>query len=120
MSPLGDAVERWRRAVISNVPSQQIQPYATHLDRYFLATDWTRDQVLDYLAKQHIDGEFSSLQIRDIVIDSEGPNSASVHFEKDFSYKRKGETTSAVVRSVLHFVREAGDWKISYERDFKS
>lgn len=113
------AVEEWRQALLTNAPAQQVQPYANHMERYFLAHDWTKEQVYNYLQKLHYDGGFTAFVIRDLVVDAETDSTASVHFTKDFSIERNGNTTSAVVKSVLHFERAGHEWKINYERDFR-
>ncbi len=115
-----DAVAKWRVALLSNNPDQQAEPYANFVERYFLATNWTNAQVKDYLTKLHSDGDFAALSLSNVAVDTQSESAAEVHFTKDFTIWRKGVTTTAIVRSVLHFVRENGEWKVNYERDFKS
>jgi hypothetical protein len=52
---------------------------------------------------------------------SKNPDSTvEVHFVEDFQFVQSGEVKSGIVRTVLHFIKQNGDFKITFERQFNS
>ena len=119
-SDIEAAFQSWRLALLSNNPHLQAQPYADHIHRYFLASDWSRSQLEDYLRRFDSRSSFRDVEVSDVNYEPESDGSTGVSFMKHFSVQGNGVVTTAVVRSVLHFVRENGELKINYERDFKN
>jgi hypothetical protein len=116
-----DALEGWRVAMLSNDPVREADCYADHVDRYFLQTDVTRDYVLQYLQKMRARGDSTqNIGISRVTMSKNPDSTVEVHFVEDFQFVQSGEVKSGIVRTVLHFIKQNGDFKITFERQFNS
>lgn len=110
------AVANWRNALLSNDPRRLANCYAANLDRYLLQVNVTRQFVRQYFFARHDRGDvISSAEIFGLnlrQLSNSGVEAQAVEVSDSLTAgQRKHETT----RVTLHFTREGGAWKISYE-----
>jgi ketosteroid isomerase-like protein len=111
------AINNWRDALISNDPARLANCYAETVDRYFLQTNVTHDYVKQYIVNMHDRGDFvRTEQISEIGLQRLSDTAVEAQFIEAFESFSAGQERQGTVRTILHFVQEAGVWKISYER----
>jgi serine/threonine protein kinase/ketosteroid isomerase-like protein len=115
------AINNWREAILSNDPSRLADCYSGTLDRYFLQINVTQDYVKQYIMKMHDRGDFvRSEQISQISLQRISDAAIEAQFIETFDSVSAGQDKQATVRTILHFTKESGGWKISYERQLNS
>jgi hypothetical protein len=111
----------WARAEESNDPVQQAECYSTHIDRYFLSRNVSKDYVRDYMTtwlKEH-SRRVVTFSPKDIALEDESTAQAKVRLVKDVVTEDDQGTSERFTRSVLYLRNEDGHWKIFSEQDFK-
>ena len=118
---ISTAINNWRDAILSNDPSRLADCYAGTLDRYFLQTNVTHDYVKQYIMNMHDRGDFvRSEQISQISLQRLSDVVVEAQFIETFDSVSASQDKQATVRTILHFTKESGGWKISYERQLNS
>lgn len=115
------ALGRWQRALLSNDATQIAPSYAMEVDRYFLQTGVSRAWVLDYMERMEERGvRLTAYDLQNITIKHLAQGEAEVGFQAAFQFSTPSLDRKGNARTVLRLRREEGDWKIFYERDFRS
>ena len=118
---IGQALERWRTALLTNDSAQIAPSYAAHVNRYFLKIQVSRAFIRDYMERDEERGtRLTKYDLGDVAIRHLKSNEVEVSFYADFAVSTPTTDRAGKARTMLMMRRESGDWKIFYERDFKS
>ena len=111
------ALRNWRDALVSNDPARLSDCYAGTVDRYFLQTNVTHDYVKQYIVNMHDRGDSVTDEgISQINLQRISASTVEARFIETFDSLAVGQDKKGTVRTILHFTKEVGAWKISYER----
>jgi hypothetical protein len=111
------ALRNWRDALVSNDPARLADCYAGTVDRYFLQTNVTHDYVKQYIVNMHDRGDSVTDEgISQINLQRISASTVEARFIETFDSLAVGQDKKGTVRTILHFTKEVGAWKISYER----
>lgn len=115
------AINSWRDAMLSNDPARLADCYAGTIDRYFLQTNVTHDYVKQDILKLHDRGDvFKDEAISQISLQSISDSTVEAQFIESFDSLTAGQDKKGTVRTILHFIKEGGAWKISFERQLNT
>ena len=118
---IGLALERWRKALLTNDSDQIAPSYAAHVNRYFLKTQVSRAYVRDYMERDEESGtRLTKYDLQGVSIRRNKPNEVEVTFQANFAVSTPTTDRTGHPRTTLMMRMEDGDWKIFYERDFKT
>lgn len=118
---VGLALRRWRTALLTNDSAQIAPSYAVHVNRFFLKTQVSRTFVRDYMERDEEQGtRLTKYNLQDLAIRHVKPDEVEITFHADFAVSTPKTDRVGSARTTLMMRMEEGDWKIFYERDFKS
>lgn len=112
-------VQDWEAAMESNDAANQAAFYADPMDRYFLRSNVSREQVkADKQSSIEKRKDGWALKMEQVKVTRSGSNSAKVRLIKHFTVREKGKLASEwFVPSALQLIRRNGKWQITSERD---
>ena len=114
-------LRRWQTALLSNDAAQVAPSYSASVERYFLQTGVSRNYVREYMRAEEARGlQLMSYDLRDVQIEHVSAGEVDVRFVAKFTVRTPNEERSGSARTLLKLRPEDGDWKIFYERDYRS
>ena len=118
---VGLALSRWRTALLTNDASQIAPLYAAHVNRYFLQTQVDRAFVFHALAHEEERGlRLTQYELLNVTMKPVKNHEVQVDYRAIFTFSTPMRHRTGDARTTLILRQEEGDWKIVYERDFRS
>ena len=118
---VGLALGRWQKAMLTNDSGEIAPSYAPHVNRFFLKTGVDRAFVRDYLERDEETGKrLTRYDMEGVSMKHLKPDEVQVVFRANFAVSTPEKDRTGDTKTTLILKRLEGDWKIVYERDFRS
>ncbi|HEX8368648.1 MAG TPA: hypothetical protein VF604_08910 [Pyrinomonadaceae bacterium] len=112
-------IEVWRSTIEKHDIDTHIKSYVATLDNYYKESGIHREHVRADRLRAFERYPTIDLQIDNIKITSHSTDSATVLFDKTWTFKRPDRTSTGSVQQEMELVKQDGRWLISGERDEK-
>jgi hypothetical protein len=112
-------IEVWRASIEKHDIDTHIKAYVATLDNYYKESGVHREHVRADRLRAFERYPDISLQIDNIKITPHSQESATVVFDKTWTFKRPDKTSTGSVQQEMELVKQDGKWLINGEKDLK-
>jgi hypothetical protein len=114
-----EMLEVWRVSIEKHDIDTHIKSYVATLDNYYKESGIHREHVRADRLRAFERYPDISLQVDNVKITPHSTNSATVVFDKSWTFKRPDKTSTGSVQQEMELVKQDGKWLISGEKDLK-
>jgi hypothetical protein len=114
-----EMLETWRSTIEKHDIDTHIKSYVATLDNYYKETGVHREHVRADRLRAFERYPTINLQVDNIKITPHATDSATVVFDKTWTFKRPQRTSTGSVQQEMELVKQDGRWLINGEKDSK-
>lgn len=116
---ISETLETWRSTIEKRDIEGHIKNYVQILDNYYRESGIYREHVRADRQRAFDRYPIISLTIDNVIITPLSLESASVTFDKSWSFKNSQKMSTGSVQQEIEFVKQNGRWLINGEKDLK-
>lgn len=116
---VGDLLEGWRLSIEKRDADANVKFYTDTLETYYKESGIDKNHVRADRQRAVDRYESLSLQVDNLKITPETPESASAIFDKSWTFKSQSKISTGSVQQEMYFSKQNGKWLINGEKDIK-
>jgi hypothetical protein len=114
-----EMIELWRSTIEKHDIDRHIKAYVATLDNYYKESGVHREHVRADRLRAFERYPTINIQIDNMKITPHSPESATVVFDKTWTFKRPQRTSTGSVQQEMELIKQDGRWLINGEKDAK-
>jgi hypothetical protein len=116
---IGETIETWRSSIEKHDIDTHIKSYVAQLDNYYKESGIHREHVRADRLRAFERYPSIDLHVDNMKITAHSMESATVVFDKSWTFKRPERTSTGSVEQEMALIKQNGKWLINGEKDSK-